>query len=61
VFVEQIALDAYNLGAVQSESLRIQNFINGKFIERIPFLVTPSEVEESLDVLSAASYDSKAR
>ena len=33
--VEQIALDAYNLEAVLSDSLQIQNFIDGKFVEPI--------------------------
>jgi len=32
VLVEQIALDAYNLGAVRRESLQIQNFIDGQFV-----------------------------
>jgi aminomuconate-semialdehyde/2-hydroxymuconate-6-semialdehyde dehydrogenase len=33
VLVEQIALDAYNLEAVRRESLQIQNFIDGQFVE----------------------------
>jgi hypothetical protein len=32
------------------ESSLIRNFINGEFVEPVPFLVIPSEVEESLDV-----------
>src|SRR5205823_14182734 len=35
VLVEQIALDAYNLEAVRKESLQIQNFIDGQFVEPI--------------------------
>jgi hypothetical protein len=50
VIVEQIALAAYNLEAVRTEPTRINNFINGEFVEPVPFLVIPSEVEESLDV-----------
>ena len=33
VLVERIALDAYNLEPVPTESPRIQNFIDGQFIE----------------------------
>jgi hypothetical protein len=50
VIVEQIALAAYNLEAVRTEPTRINNFTNGEFVELVPFLVIPSEVEESLDV-----------
>jgi len=32
------------------ESPQIRNFINGKFVEPMSFLVIPSEVEESLDI-----------
>jgi len=32
------------------ESPQIKNFIDGRFVEPVPFLVIPSEVEESLDV-----------
>jgi hypothetical protein len=32
------------------ESSQLRNFINGEFVEPVPFLVIPSEVEESLDV-----------
>ena len=35
VLVEQIALDAYNPGAVRSESLQIKNFIGGEFAKPI--------------------------
>ena len=35
MLVEQIALDAYNLEAVRRESLQIQNFIDGQFVEPI--------------------------
>jgi hypothetical protein len=31
-------------------STQINNFIDGQFVEPVPFLVIPSEVEESLDV-----------
>ena len=31
-------------------STQINNFISGEFVEPIPFLVIPSEVEESLDI-----------
>ena len=33
MLVERIALDAYNLEAMPAESPRIQNFIDGQFIE----------------------------
>ena len=32
------------------EPSQIRNFINGESVEPVPFLVIPSEVEESLDV-----------
>jgi hypothetical protein len=32
------------------ESSQIQNFINGDFVEPVPILVIPTEVEESLAV-----------
>ena len=35
MLVEQIALDAYNLEAMRRESLQIQNFIDGQFLEPI--------------------------
>ena len=35
VIVEQIALAAYNLGAVRTELTPINNFINGEFVEPI--------------------------
>jgi aminomuconate-semialdehyde/2-hydroxymuconate-6-semialdehyde dehydrogenase len=35
VLVEQIALDAYNLGAVRNESLQIKNFIGGEFAKPV--------------------------
>ena len=31
-------------------SPQINNFINGEFLESVPFLVIPSKVEESLDI-----------
>jgi hypothetical protein len=46
VIVEQIALAAYNSSTVRTEPTRINNFINGEFIEPIGFLVIPSKVEE---------------
>ena len=35
---------------MRSEPFRIRNFIDGQFVEPYPFLVIPSEVEESLDI-----------
>ena len=35
---------------MQTELAKIKNFIAGQFAEPVPFLVIPSEVEESLDV-----------
>jgi hypothetical protein len=35
---------------MRAEPFQLQNSIDGRFVERIPFLVIPSEVEESLDV-----------
>jgi len=35
---------------MRAEPLRIRNFIDGQFVEPYPFLVIPSEVEESLDI-----------
>ena len=35
---------------MHTRSTQTKNFIDGQFIEPIPFLVIPSEVEESLDV-----------
>ncbi len=35
---------------MQTELAKIKNFIDGQFAEPVPFLVIPSEVEESLDV-----------
>jgi hypothetical protein len=35
---------------MRTEPPQINNFINGEFVEPIPVLVIPSEVEESLDI-----------
>ena len=35
---------------MRMELTQIKNFINGRWIEPIGFLVIPSEVEESLDI-----------
>jgi len=35
---------------MRTERPQIKNFINGEFVEPMPSLVIPSEVEESLDV-----------
>jgi hypothetical protein len=37
---------------MRTEPLKIQNFINGQFVEPLRFLVIPSEVEESLDIFA---------
>jgi len=37
------------------EAPQIRNFINGEFVEPVPFLVIPSEVEESLHVSARTS------
>ena len=45
---------------MRTESLQIRNSINREFIESASSLVISSEVEEPLDVLSAARYDPNA-
>jgi len=40
---------------MHTESTQIKNFVDGQFVEPVPFLVIPSEVEESLDVSARRS------
>jgi hypothetical protein len=37
-------------GCMRTKRFQVRNFINGEFAEPNPFLVIPSEVEESLDI-----------
>ena len=36
--------------SMRTERLQVRNFVNGEFVEAVPLLVIPSEVEESLDI-----------
>jgi hypothetical protein len=40
---------------MHTESTQINNFIDAEFVEPVPFLVIPSEVEEALDVSARSS------